>query len=410
MGIKLGLVGLGSFGTAFAPLFTAHPLVDSVVLCDAEGSRIKDVLANPGIAAKTDIAHCTESFDELCASDCDAVVIITQPWLHAPQCIQAMRSGKYVYSAVPVISIPDDAETLEWCAKIIDTVRETGMEYMLGETTIFRPQTMFCKRKAAAGEFGDFVYAEAEYAHDVDSFSCSLRAVSAARTQGKIGGQHKEFMRKYRERGLKSNPMAYPTHSVSGVIDVMKTLPLKVSACGYRNRNNDPHFANSDFSNVLALFYLENGASFRVAEFREISPNVGLDGEDFRIFGTRGSYSLGHWRDNGRTLPTPEPKENKLTELTTEGMRDPLPQEVAKAFHRMLNPDQAEKTDFVPSGHGGSHPYLVHEFVSAVAERRRPAISARHAALYMAMGCAAHQSAQKDGELVKIENFGNPWE
>ena len=122
MGIKLGLVGLGSFGRAFAPLFTAHPLVDSVVLCDAEGSRIKEVLANPGIAAKTDIAHCTESFDELCASDCDAVVIITQPWLHAPQCIHAMRSGKYVYSAVPVISIPDDAETLEWCAKIIDSV------------------------------------------------------------------------------------------------------------------------------------------------------------------------------------------------------------------------------------------------------------------------------------------------
>ena len=32
MGIKIGLVGLGSFGRCFAPLFAAHPGVDSVLL------------------------------------------------------------------------------------------------------------------------------------------------------------------------------------------------------------------------------------------------------------------------------------------------------------------------------------------------------------------------------------------
>ncbi len=33
MGIKLGLVGLGAFGSGFVPLFANHPLVDSVILC-----------------------------------------------------------------------------------------------------------------------------------------------------------------------------------------------------------------------------------------------------------------------------------------------------------------------------------------------------------------------------------------
>ena len=92
-------------------------------------------------------------------------------------------------------------------------------------------------------------------------------------------------------------------------------------------------------------------------------------------------------------------------------MRDPLPPEVAFAFNRMLNGDQVkEGDDFVPAGHGGSHPYLVHEFVSSVAENRRPAISAWDAAMYMAMGAAADLSARKDGEWVDVVDFGKTWD
>ena len=61
-------------------------------------------------------------------------------------------------------------------------------------------------------------------------------------------------MKKYYDRGCKTTPFSYPTHSVSGVVEVMRSLPLTVSAIGYRNRNNDPYFANSDFSNITALF------------------------------------------------------------------------------------------------------------------------------------------------------------
>lgn len=408
MGIKLGLVGLGSFGSVFAPLFTAHPLVDSVILCDAEGDKVEKQANNPAIAPK--VAGKMLSLDEVCKSDCDAVVINTQPWLHAPQAIQVLESGKHVYSAVPVISLPDDNEMLDWCGKIIETVERTGMEYMLGETTIYRPQTMFCRRMAQQGLFGDFVYAEAEYAHDVDRFDCSLRNVAASRSTGKIGEMREAIIAPYYARGCKSHPMAYPTHSVSGVVEVMRSKPVSVSAIGFANRNNDPYFARYDFSNISALFKMDNGCALRIAEMREISANIGLDDEDFRIFGTRGSYSMNEWRDNGRTEPTPEPKDNKLTKLTDEEMRDPLPPEVAQAFTDALSKKEGKFKDFLASGHGGSHPYLVHEFVSAVAEGRRPQISAWDAAMYMAMGVAAHQSARKDGEIVKVVDFGKKWE
>jgi len=319
MGIKLGLVGLGAFGKCFAPLFASHPLVDSVILCDAEADRIKAIYDTMSVvAAKTKLSECTTSFDELCKSDCDAVVVITQPWLHAPQCIQAMEHGKYVYSAVPVISLPDDEEMLDWCARVIATVEKTGMQYMLGETTVYRPQTQFCRRMAEQGKFGNFVFAEAEYAHDVDTFSCSLRQVQTSREAGKIGAMHAELMRPYFERGLKNHPMAYPTHSVSGVLDVMKAKPVKVSAYGYRNANSDPFFKSYDFTNITAMFQLDNGVPFRVSEYREIASNTGLQGEDFRIFGTSGSYSCNQWNSNGRTEPTPDPKKLEKQTLSRD--------------------------------------------------------------------------------------------
>ena len=151
MGISIGIVGLGGFGGAFVPLFAAHPLVVRIAICDIEESKVKYLSEHEYLRGKFNIRDAYSSLDAICRSDLDAIVIITQPWLHAPQCIQVMESGKHVYSAVPVISLPDFDETLDWCGKIIETTLRTGCNYMLGETTYYRPQTMFCRHKARAG-------------------------------------------------------------------------------------------------------------------------------------------------------------------------------------------------------------------------------------------------------------------
>jgi hypothetical protein len=65
-----------------------------------------------------------------------------------------------------------------------------------------------------------------------------------------------------------------------------------------------------------------------------------------------------------------------------------------------------ERKDFL-GGHGGSHAYLVHEFVSAVAEERQPAVNIWEAARYMIMGVMAHKSALADGETLDVPDFGD---
>jgi hypothetical protein len=191
----------------------------------------------------------------------------------------------------------------------------------------------------------------------------------------------------YHERGARGGPMHYPTHSTSGPISVMGAHALKVSAFGYRHQLGDDFFDRDAFSNETALFQMSNGATMRISEHREIGrPDV----ETFRVFGTDASYSDNRWMDKKGDYP-----------LRDDEMREPLPLEVREAF------GFSEGAHGTYGGHGGSHPYLVHEFVSAVAGNRLPAINAWEAVRYMAAGVVAHQSALRDGELLPVPDWGD---
>ena len=81
-------------------------------------------------------------------------------------------------------------------------------------------------------------------------------------------------------------------------------------------------------------------------------------------------------------------------------MRDPLPEDVAVAFREVTG-----KENFY-GGHGGSHAYLVHEFVDAIAHERTPVINVWEAARYMAAGAMAHKSALQDGAVLDVPDWG----
>ncbi|MFO7898022.1 MAG: Gfo/Idh/MocA family oxidoreductase [Planctomycetota bacterium] len=387
MGISIGLVGLGSFGSSFAGLFKKHPLVDRVALCDREPDRVDRFADAPWFQDKFDPSDAYETLDDICRADLDALAIITQPWLHAPQCVQAMESGKHVYSAVPIITLPDGDEILDWCDRIVETCRRTGRHYMLGETTYYRPGTMFCRRKAADGAFGRFVHAEGEYLHDFESPSCNLKDVQRSRTASASGREWLEQAKQYAARGAVGGPMHYPTHSVSGPMSVMNAHAVKVCAWGSYNEDGDPFFGGGP-SDETALFRLSNGATLLLREHREIG-HPGHEG--FDLYGTQACFRNEMWfdKEGGRTIPVEE-------------MRDPLPDEVAAAWR------DASTESVAYGGHGGSHAYLVHEFVDAVANDRVPAISAWAAVRYMAAGVMAHKSVLRDGEVLDVPDWGDP--
>ena len=55
--------------------------------------------------------------------------------------------------------------------------------------------------------------------------------------------------------------------------------------------------------------------------------------------------------------------------------------------------------------HGGSHGYLGHEFVMSILENRKPQVDIGQALNMTVAGVVAHQSAIKDGGLMKIPQY-----
>ena len=365
MALSVGIVGCGSFGKHFVEPVRDHPEVEHVALCDLDAEKLADC------SKRFDIEECYPSLEDLLVTEIDAVMIFTQPWLHAPQAIEAMNAGKHAYTAVPVITLVDGNKILEWCDRLIETAERTGQLYMMGETTCYRPESIFCRRKAATGEFGHYCYSEGHYLHDI---SHDLKNVARWRW----GDQWDDSKR----GGI---PMHYPTHSTGGIIDITGAHMTHVSAMGYAMPDEDWHLPDTISGNIygdmVGLYRMSDGSVARIAEMRRIgTPCL----ETFRIYGTEGSFERNF---NGATWLT----KNSQEPVDLSEIEDPLPEKLA-----------AKK-----GGHGGSHAYLVHEFVTACIEERQPRVNAWQAARFVAPGVMAYQSILRSGELLEIPDWGD---
>jgi len=156
MGISIGVAGAGQFAPSFLRLWSAHPDVSEVRLTDVIPERTAEMAAKQGIT----VTHA--SFEEMLESDVDAVAIFTQRWLHGEMAIKALEAGKHVYSTVPMAIEADQI------ARIIELVKETGLTYMMGETSYYYPSSVYCRQKLADGAFGRVFYSEGDYVHDMD--------------------------------------------------------------------------------------------------------------------------------------------------------------------------------------------------------------------------------------------------
>ena len=82
-----------------------------------------------------------------------------------------------------------------------------------------------------------------------------------------------------------------------------------------------------------------------------------------------------------------------------------LPEEI-RHFTLPQEIQDAEHLSFIQGGgHGGSHPHLANEFLSALREDRDPRPNAVTSANWTCVGICAHESAMKGGEIVRLPDF-----
>ncbi|AWB96634.1 oxidoreductase [Agromyces badenianii] len=396
MAFSLGIVGAGQFSGQFATLFHHHPGVSEVYVTDTIPERADELVAAAGLAGTM------ASFDEMLASPVDAIAIFTQRWTHGPLVVRALRAGKHVYSAVPM------AITVDEIAAIIEAVRETGLTYMMGETSFYNPATVFAREKLAAGAFGRLFYAEGDYVHDMD-----LGFYDAYRYSG---GENWKATASY-------PPMLYPTHSIGGVLGAWPTFATAVSAVGVVDDRGDGVFDrevsqfDNDFSNVTALFELAAGGSMRINEFRRVGFPSHRRESRFRWFGTDGTFeqvtTASYWQTREGvedvselidTHPSLDADDPSLAHVAP-ALRDAFVSGYAPIHDRSRIPEELRG---LHNGHEGSHHFLVDDFVHAVEHGTLPPVNAWTAARFTLPGVIAHESARRGGERLVIPDMGEP--
>jgi predicted dehydrogenase len=395
MSISIGLVGAGQFAPSFLRLWSAHPDVTDVALTDLLPERVTEMAAREGISTTY------RSFDEMLESDVDAIAIFTQRWLHGEMAIKALQAGKHVYSTVPMAIEADQI------ARIIELVKETGLTYMMGETSYYYPSSIYCREKLAKGEFGRVFYSEGDYVHDMD-----LGFYAAYQYSG--GEQWKSV--------ASFPPMLYPTHAVGNVLSVTGQHATHVSCIGVKDERGDGVFDkdvsqfDNDFSNATALFKLADGGIMRTNEMRRVGYPSQLRESRLRVFGTEGSFEqlakVSVWQTKEgvedvsellESAPSASLDDTSMVNVDP-ALRDAFLSGLAPVHDRSRLPKEFTG---LHNGHEGSHHFLADDFVRAVADKTIPPVNAWVAARYTLPGIVAHQSALQGGVQLEIPDHGD---
>ena len=150
--VRIGIVG-GNFGASRQ--WHLDPDCKVTAVCDLREDRLKTL---------SEVYRCEnkyKSFHEfLKHPGLDAVGIFTPAPLHVWMVSEAMNAGKHAFSAVPA------GFSEEELARLLEVVTKSGLKYMMGETSYYRPQIITCRELNQQGKFGTIFYSEAEYHHE----------------------------------------------------------------------------------------------------------------------------------------------------------------------------------------------------------------------------------------------------
>ena len=389
--LRLAVIGGGQFSSSFIHLFQAHPFVEEVALVELNPER------RASIAAKFSIKQTFANLSELWDSDFNAVAIFTPRWTHAQIALEAIQNGRHVYTAVPM------GITQEEISKLVEASSKTKLTYFMAETSFYYPAVVFSRKKFAEGQMGKFVYGEGEYLHDMSHGFSDAYAAN--------GGDDWKSTASF-------PPMLYSTHSVSTILSVTGAQATSVTCIGLRDTAGDGIFDSNvsmwknDQSNQIALFETSDGGVMRIAELRRVGTAPLESTVRMSNFGTEGSFEqqVGYasWATkNSFDIITDEIGTFSDVENPYSLKPDYIPPNLWDGgFARVHDRSQLPK-EFVglSNGHGGSHQFMVDDFVmDAVGERKAP-MNVIDAARFTIPGVLAHQSAQMAGQKLQIPQF-----
>lgn len=367
--INVAVIGLG-FGAEFLPIYKKHPHANIMAICQRNKTRLDEI----GDAFEIEKRY--TDYDQLLQNpDIDAVHINTPIPDHGIQSIKALKAGKHVACTVPM------ATTVKECEEIVRLTKETGLTYMMMETVVYAREFLFMKELYDNGELGKLQFIKASHQQDMDGWPGYWPGLP---------------------------PMYYATHCVGPVLGLIRGEAEYVSCFGSGTIRKELHaYYNSPFAVETAHIKFRN-SDLSAHIYRSLFDVARQYRESFEVYGSK------------KTVEWPLIEGEPLVVHTAKKPEPEIPARVACPDYAKLLPEpirhfttkgvyDAEEHQHLSftqgGGHGGSHPHLVHEFLSALIHNRPPYPNAVQSANITCVGILAHESAMQGGKIMKLPDF-----
>jgi predicted dehydrogenase len=361
--LNVAIVGLG-FGKEFIPIYQNHPNTNMYAICQRSTDKLNE------IGDQYKVSKRYSSSEALIQDpDVDAVHINSPIHMHAPQSIAALRAGKHVGCTVPA------ATTVEECREIVKAANAAAKNYMMMETAIYGREFLFVRELRDSGKLGRIQF---------------------------MRGSHQQEMAGWPGYWEGLPPMHYATHAVSPGLALVRGEAEYVSCFG-SGKIEDRLAAKygSAFAIESALFKVrDQQLAFEVT--RSLFETARQYRESFDVYGDKISFE---WTQIENERPVIHIGE-KPERVTIPDYARLLPEPIQRFTTNGVYDEAHAHLSFTQGGgHGGSHPHLVHEFVSSIVEGRPSFPDVYQSANWTCAGICAHESAMRAGLQVTLPDF-----
>ena len=367
--VNVAIIGLG-FGAEFIPIYQRHPRANMYAICQRGEQKLREI----GDAFKIEKRY-TKYEDVLKDPQVDFVHINSPIPDHGPMSIAALKAGKHVMCTVPM------ATTIDECRQIVELVEKTGLKYMMAETVVYAREYLFVKELYERGDLGKIQFIQASHQQDMDGWPNYWPGLP---------------------------PMYYATHCVGPVLALTDAEAEYVSCFGSGTiREELIGKYNSPFAVESCHIKLAN-SDVTARIIRSLFDTARQYRESIDVYGSKQAFEWPLIEGEEPVLHTakkPEPEIPQRVKVPDYAHRLPEP---IRPFTTQGVYDIAEHTHLSftqGGGHGGSHPHLAHEFITALSENRDPYPNAVESANWTCVGLCAHESALRGGEIVRLPDF-----